>query len=469
MTTPAPAISNLRRRRLVWGILLLGLSTLLLGTRSAQAATQTFLFTGAEQTFKVPGGVTSVHVVAIGGAGGAATDSSGGVAAEVSGDLTGLTPGQTLYVEVGGRGEDAGDGGVGGFNGGGNGAGGGGGASDVRTTPLASGLLTDKRLIVAAGGGGGGGSGPLGLGANGGAAGAPGDASELYGGGGAGTSTEGGLGAEGCVGATGGNGERGFGGEGSNAGSLSGPGGGGGGGYFGGGGGAGSCEFGSSGGGGGSSLLPPLGLQSLASLATEPKIEVTYTLVPPSIELISPTEGATYVQGQAVNAVYFCIPPEGTSVSTCAGPAANGSPLDTAALGEHTFKVFAEDSDGATEAESVKYTVVAPPVKPKEPELIVDPAQRPPLPDTTIDSHPKETIKTTKKKATVRFSFSSTVVGAGFECKLDKGSFELCSSPKTYKAKLGKHKFSVQAVSAGGVDPSAATFTFKVKKKPKKQ
>jgi hypothetical protein len=74
-------------------------------------------------------------------------------------------------------------------------------------------------------------------------------------------------------------------------------------------------------------------------------------------------------------------------------------------------------------------------------------------------------IKTTKKKVKVKFSFSSTVTGASFECKLDKGSFESCSSPKSYKVKLGKHKFSVQASGAAGTDPSAATFSFKVKKK----
>jgi hypothetical protein len=39
----------------------------LLGSGSALAETQEFKSTGAEQEFKVPAGVTSVHVVAVGG------------------------------------------------------------------------------------------------------------------------------------------------------------------------------------------------------------------------------------------------------------------------------------------------------------------------------------------------------------------------------------------------------------------
>src|SRR5947208_2605698 len=92
----------------------------------AQATTQTFAYTGAEQTFTVPAGVSSVHVAAVGGSGGN-TDRPGGVAAQVSGDLS-VTPGETLYVEVGARGGESAGYSSGTFNGVGEGAGGGGGA-----------------------------------------------------------------------------------------------------------------------------------------------------------------------------------------------------------------------------------------------------------------------------------------------------------------------------------------------------
>ena len=67
---------------------------------SADAATASFV-TGAEQTFVVPAGVSSVHVVAL-GAPGASGGASGGRGAWVSGDLP-VAPGQTLFVEVGGK------------------------------------------------------------------------------------------------------------------------------------------------------------------------------------------------------------------------------------------------------------------------------------------------------------------------------------------------------------------------------
>jgi hypothetical protein len=98
---------------------------------------------------------------------------------------------------------------------------------------------------------------------------------------------------------------------------------------------------------------------------------------------------------------------------------------------------------------------------------VVAPAPKttPSLPDTTITGHPKKTVKTKKKKAKVKFSFSSDVAGATFQCKLDKGAFAPCASPKSYKVKKGSHTFSVEAVASGGTDATPATFSFKVKKK----
>jgi hypothetical protein len=169
------------------------------GAASAEATTQTFTYTGGEQTFTVPAGVLSVHVLAIGAAGGNASPNpggtprggAGGAAAKVSGELA-VTPGELLYVEVGGRGGEgpANTRGFnlspGGFNGGGSGGGGGGGASDVRTSPRAAGLSSpfdDPRLVVAGGGGGGGTGGEISSGGAGGPAGAGGSPSENPGGG----------------------------------------------------------------------------------------------------------------------------------------------------------------------------------------------------------------------------------------------------------------------------------------------
>ena len=116
----------------------------------------TYIYTGAEQTFTVPSGVTSVSVTAVGGAGGDSYgDAVPGRGASVTGDLS-VSGIDTLYVEVGGSGGNGeGFNGRGGFNGGGGGyyggGGGGGGASDVRSQSSAASDTLSSRLLVAAG------------------------------------------------------------------------------------------------------------------------------------------------------------------------------------------------------------------------------------------------------------------------------------------------------------------------------
>ncbi|MET8631093.1 Ig-like domain-containing protein [Kitasatospora sp. NPDC004669] len=265
-------------------------------TVSGPTTTCTFAFTGAEQTFTVPNGVTQVDVTAT-GAGGGVEDNGvgGGRGAQVSGTLTGLSGGQTLYVEVGGTAT----GGspcpgsaqcTGGFNGGGSThfGGGGGGASDVRTQPSTTPLTTtDSRLIVAAGGGGAGWAGQC-TGSLGGDAGQPGANATCNGGdgGGAGTSTHGGAGGTGGGGFFGGGpGTLGAGGTGGGPGaSLTG--GAGGAGYYGGGGGGNINPFispsgGGGGGGGGSSLVPAGGTGPTVTSAAA-GITISY-LTPPAV------------------------------------------------------------------------------------------------------------------------------------------------------------------------------------------
>jgi len=278
-------------------------SSLAVGSASAASKlTETFSPAGAEQSFVVPVGVTSVRVRAIGAAGETAFSESpfqsaapGGAGAVVA-SLLPVTPGETLYVEVASRS----------YNGGGqpglDGGGAGGGASDVRTVSESAPETLQSRLLVAAGGGGGGGTWFEGSGGRGGDAGSPGwegttsesggccgEGSQHSAGGAAGTLTGAGAGGQRCESSAfsfGREGSFGVGGEGGEEGNA--PetgGGGGGGGYWGGGGGEGSCEFagpfptGGGGGGGGSSYVSEEATSTsfgLASLTTEPSVSITY-------------------------------------------------------------------------------------------------------------------------------------------------------------------------------------------------
>jgi hypothetical protein len=141
------------------------------GGCSASGATVTcpFAFTGDEQQFTVPGGVRRLHVELVGGRGFGPNAFGGQVAADLA-----VTPGQVLYVEVGGPGGApaaspslGGAGGTGGSAGGGAAGGSGGAAGGIGGTGGTGG---------AAGGSGGDGGPAGGIGGTGGAGGVGGGA-----------------------------------------------------------------------------------------------------------------------------------------------------------------------------------------------------------------------------------------------------------------------------------------------------
>lgn len=83
-------------------------------------------------------------------------------------------------------------------------------------------------------------------------------------------------------------------------------------------------------------------------------------------------------------------------------------------------------------------------------------APTPPPPGATPDTT-APTAKITKgpkaksTNTTAKFKFNSNEAGSRFECKLDKGKFKKCKSPKTYKKlKVGKHVFKVRAIDKAG-------------------
>ena len=295
----------------------------------------TFVSTGTEQSFKVPAGVTQLGVKLVGAPGGnggktGTVTPTGGKGATVNATLSGLTPGKTLYVNVGGKGGDGGliAVGAGGFNGGAfggaggsasGGGGGGGGESDIRTCSAAASCpqTLTSRLVIAAGGGAAGGTGSARCGSPAGGAGQDSATLQTTGGagsgpGGAGGGVEGnkaGGGAGGAAGtvAIGFPGSAGFpgvlqtggpAGLGTVAGATAGGGGGGGGGLFGGGGGggAGASVAGSSGGGGGggcgSSSTPPGGTITPDTTGV-PEVVLSYSVPAPVASPALPGPPAT--------------------------------------------------------------------------------------------------------------------------------------------------------------------------------
>jgi hypothetical protein len=146
-------------------LLILSVLSSLCWSSFAQTIT-TFNYTGATQTYTVPACVNSLFVDVQGAPGGKGGYSSypmpGGRGGRVTCNIA-VTPGQVLYITVGGTGQNryntstgSGTSLAGGFNGGGNGfgyyCGSGGGKSDIR---IGGSAFPGNAVVVAGGGGGG--------------------------------------------------------------------------------------------------------------------------------------------------------------------------------------------------------------------------------------------------------------------------------------------------------------------------
>lgn len=85
------------------------------------------------------------------------------------------------------------------------------------------------------------------------------------------------------------------------------------------------------------------------------------TVVPdafaPEVEITTPAQGASYVEGEVVTAAYECTDRGGSSLQTCVGSVDHGRPLDTSTPGTHTYTVAATDGSGETRTVSRSYVV----------------------------------------------------------------------------------------------------------------
>ena len=175
----------------------------------------------------------------------------------------------------------------------------------------------------------------------------------------------------------------------------------------------------------------------------------TYTVrdvTKPTVTLTTPAAGAVYDQGQAVDADFSCADEAGGSgLDTCVGTVANGDPVGTNALGEHTFTVTARDNAGNETVVTRTYTVNA----------VV-------APDTT-----RPTVTLTTPAAGAVYDQGQTV-DADFSCADEAGGSGLASCVGTVAngdpigtAALGEHTFTVTARDNAG-NETVVTRTYTV-------
>jgi hypothetical protein len=80
----------------------------------------------------------------------------------------------------------------------------------------------------------------------------------------------------------------------------------------------------------------------------------------------------------------------------------------------------------------------------------------------------KVTVKRKKGRARFTFGGESDSAGLAFECKLDRGRFKPCRSPKSYSdLKQGSHVFRVRALdSSGQIDQTPVVKPFRISSPP---
>jgi hypothetical protein len=76
------------------------------------------------------------------------------------------------------------------------------------------------------------------------------------------------------------------------------------------------------------------------------------------VTLTTPPEGATYSEGQVVDASFSCTAGEDATIEYCAGLNENGTPINTSSTGPKEFAALVKDTDGRLAAVDHHYTVI---------------------------------------------------------------------------------------------------------------
>jgi CSLREA domain-containing protein len=91
----------------------------------------------------------------------------------------------------------------------------------------------------------------------------------------------------------------------------------------------------------------------------EASFGIAIDATPPEITIATPPSGAVYELGTSVAASFACID-AGSGIATCTGTPANGAPLPTDSVGEHTITITAADNVGHSSTAARSYDVVEP-------------------------------------------------------------------------------------------------------------
>ena len=203
------------------------------------------------------------------------------------------------------------------------------------------------------------------------------------------------------------------------------------------------------------------GLHKLLVRAVDPSLnadptpaEYTWTNVGPALTTITADVPAAPATTTETEATFSFSSDQAGVTHTCSFDGAPHLPCSSpvhipdAQVGNHTFEVQSTNRFLHLEEPpaSFEWTV-------EVPDGVI-------LPETELLTTPLEL----SNESTARFTFSSNVTGSSFDCQLDLGLWERCSSPQLYNDLAeGEHTFAVRARGALGIpDQSPAEFTWTI-------
>jgi hypothetical protein len=115
-------------------------------------------------------------------------------------------------------------------------------------------------------------------------------------------------------------------------------------------------------------------------------------------------------------------------------------------------------------------TPTAPEPQPPTTEALPPPPPRPrPKPDRTppatrLRHHPAALLHSSGPRLRVSFAFNASEPRSRFRCKLDRGPWRPCHSPRAYLVRPGRHVFRAYAIdAAGNRDRTPVLFRFRVR------
>jgi Ca2+-binding RTX toxin-like protein len=156
-----------------------------------------------------------------------------------------------------------------------------------------------------------------------------------------------------------------------------------------------------------------------------------------------------------------------------------GNPGDTAFIDRPTSKyqdppptgcetVYEADPNSFRPPETPTGPTPPMPAAPSTPPVQKKPPKRRDTtsPRTTLIHRPAKTVFAARMFRSVSFAFAANEAKATFRCRLDRGSFKPCRSPRRYRLRVGPHTFRVFAIdNAGNRDRSPALFSFRIRRR----